>query len=125
MFLIRVAFWLLLIVLLLPTDARQQARLYGAAAAALERASTFCERNGKVCAAAAALWATFLKKAEFGAHLAIDLISAPGKDADQQLPLEPTQARGRAQPKPLGAPKGTLTPGDLTPAWRGAGATRS
>ena len=47
MFFIKLAFWLGVIVLLMPTDAQQQARLYTTATAAVERATTFCDRNAK------------------------------------------------------------------------------
>jgi hypothetical protein len=119
MFLIRMAFWIGLVVLLLPTDERQQARLYGAATAAVERVTTFCDRNGKTCAAGSDLWASFLKKAEFGARMAFDLVtnrSSGGRDEDAPR-VEPASAKGKVERKP--APRGTLTPADLTPPWRG------
>ena len=71
MFLIRVGFWVGLAVLLLPTDERQQARLYSTAVTTVERVTTFCDRNAQACAAGAELWAIFVKKAEFGARMAI------------------------------------------------------
>jgi Family of unknown function (DUF5330) len=128
MFLIRLAFWLGLLVLLLPTDERQQTRFYATALATVERATTFCERNTQACAIAAQLWATFLKKAEFGARMAIDLVSSSGrstegvasKPAARTEPVgAPAHLRPKAEPK-LPGDRGTLTPTDLTPAWRGA-----
>jgi hypothetical protein len=128
MFLIRVAFWLGLVVLLLPTDERQQARLYNTALATVERATTFCERNAQACTVAAQLWATFVKKAEFGARMAIDLMSSGGSSggrgeggpARSQPASSPTHAKGKAEPKLPATYRGTLTPTDLAPAWRGA-----
>jgi len=125
MFLIRMAFWLGLVVLLLPTDERQQARLYHTALATVERATTFCERNAQACTVAAQLWATFLKKAEFGARMAIDLMSSGGRpDVDgpqrSQPSRSPAPTRGKAEPKLPATDRGTLAPTDLTPAWRGA-----
>jgi len=120
MFLIRVMFWLGVAVLLLPSDARQQARLYQTAATAVERVSSFCDRNPKVCAGGAELWANFLKKAEFAAHLAIDLVSGPARREDERAPAEVEGGGGgRVQAKPTAAPRGTLTPNDLAPPWRG------
>ena len=75
MFLVRVAFWLSLIILLMPTEERPQARLSGTAAAAVEHAATFCERNPSTCAAGAELWAMYLRKAEFALQLATRLVS--------------------------------------------------
>jgi hypothetical protein len=120
MFFIRVAFWLGLVVLLLPTDQHQQARLYDTAVATVERATTFCDRNANACAAAGELWATFLRKAEFGARMAVDLATSGGrKDEAAPQRIEPANARGQPEPRPHPATRGTLTPSDLAPAWRG------
>jgi hypothetical protein len=122
MFLIRAAFWVGVIVLLLPSDERQQERLYAAAVATYERAATFCDRNPKVCETGGELWATFLKKAEFGARLAINLASSGNRTTDEGAPLPPAALRG--EPGPRLSPtlsRGTLTPADLSPAWRGQG----
>jgi hypothetical protein len=120
MFLIRVAFWIGLVVLLLPTDERQQARLYGTAVATVERVTTFCDRNAQACAAGAELWSMFLKKAEFGARMAIDLMGSGAKDEDAGAARsQPASAKPRPEPKLPAPARGTLTPADLTPAWRG------
>jgi hypothetical protein len=120
MFLIRLAFWVGLAVLLLPSDERQQERLYATAAATVERAATFCDRNEKVCATAGELWATFLKKAEFGARLAINAAGAAGRASDDAAPLPPQPASARPEPRlNPAAERGTLRPADLTPTWRG------
>ena len=128
MFLIRMAFWVGLVVVLLPTDERQQARLYGTAVATVERVTTFCDRNAQACAAGAELWSTFVKKAEFGARMAIDLATSSGrKDEDAGAATQPAasaKVKPEAKPEPSGhqvpaAVRGTLTPADLTPAWRG------
>jgi hypothetical protein len=126
MFLIRTAFWVGLAVLLLPTDERQQARLYGTAVATVERVTTFCDRNAQACAAGAELWATFVKKAEFGARVAIDLVSSGGrKDEDASARAQPasaaanTKAEAKPEPKVPASVRGTLTPADLAPTWRG------
>ena len=102
MFLIRVAFWLGLVVLLLPTDERQQARLYSTAVSTVERVTTFCDRNAQVCSAGADFWATFVRKAEFGARMAVDLISSSGRKEGEGTPAarsEPASVRGRAEPR--------------------------
>lgn len=121
MFLIRVAFWVGVAVLLLPTDERQQARLYGTAVATVERMTTFCDRNAQACAAGAELWATFVKKAEFGARMAIDLVSAGGRKDDDANPgnVQPASVKPRTDVRMPAAGRGTLTPTDLAPAWRG------
>ena len=40
MFLFRIVFWLAVVVMLLPTEERQQAKLYATAAATVERIAT-------------------------------------------------------------------------------------
>jgi len=82
MFLFRILFWLGLAVLLLPTDENQQAKLSETASATVERIATFCDRNSKACAAGAEFWSTFLKKAEFGARVAADLITSRGQRSE-------------------------------------------
>jgi len=119
MFLIRLAFWLGLAVLLLPTDERQQARLYGTAVATVERVSTFCDRHAKVCSGSTEMWATFVKKAEFGARLAVDLVSNAGSKGEEAQPLvQPAAARGRSEARLSAPARNTLTPSDLAPVWR-------
>ena len=49
MFVIRIAFWIALIVMVLPSDREQQARLYQTATETMHRAATFCDRNAKLC----------------------------------------------------------------------------
>lgn len=102
MFLIRTAFWLSLVVLILPTDARQQERLYTTASNAAHQAATFCDRNRELCDKGAEHWATFRRKLEFGTRMVYDI------------------ANERMAGKPAVQPT-SLTPEDLQPAWRGRG----
>jgi hypothetical protein len=97
MILIRLAFWLGLVVVLLPTDERQQAKLYGTTVATVERVITFCDRNGPLCAASADFWATFVRKAEFGARIVVNLVSSGGRK-DEVTPavgVAPAEVRRR------------------------------
>jgi len=124
----RLAFWLALLVLLLPTDAAQQARLSTFANAAMERFTTFCDRNGRTCASGGDLWSTFLRKAEFGVRLIGDLLGAGGRQtppSDGRSGAAPGMAPGMAHP-PVDQrtgradPRGPLTPSDVyRPPWRG------
>jgi hypothetical protein len=115
-------------VLLLPTDEAQQARFISFATTALERLSTFCDRNARTCDTAAAAWGTFLRKAEFGVRLVGDLVGAGGRhtrDMSQDSPDLPPGSGPRLDKrldKRLGKsdPRGTLSPSDLyDPPWRG------
>ena len=75
MFLIRMAFWLALIVMILPSDKEKQARLYQTAAETVHRAATFCDRNAALCEQGAQHWSVFRTKLEFGARLVFDMAS--------------------------------------------------
>jgi hypothetical protein len=123
MFLFRILFWLALLVLVLPTDARQQARLYETTAATVERLATFCDRNAKACAAGAEFWSTFVKKVEFAAHVAIDLATSRGQRSEAGLAASTPRPTGTpaAEPRATPAPRNTPTREDLGPAWRGSG----
>ena len=117
MFLIRTAFWMGVVVLLLPTDKQQQTKLVDTASTAIERLTTFCDRNQQTCAKGAELWAVAKTKAEFGVRMAIDLINERGnKGPNEGVRAAATQApAGRLQPT-----RDTLRPDDLKPAWRGS-----
>lgn len=95
--LLRLAFWLAVVVFLLPSDPQQQAKLHAAATTAMERVTTFCDRNAKTCVVGAEVWANFVKKAEFGLRLIGDLLAGrPGPDS---APDTPDRRRlGKAEP---------------------------
>jgi hypothetical protein len=117
MFFIRLAFWLGVIVMLLPTDAQHQARVYNTAVYAVERASTFCDRNARTCELGAQAWASFLTKAEFGVRLLGDLIASGGRNNEPEPAAPPL--RQKASASGMVEPRGTLSAADLQPAWRG------
>ena len=131
MSLLRLAFWLALIVLLLPTDAQQQARFSNFANNAMERLTTFCDRNEKICSVGSELWSTFLKKAEFGIRLVGDLLGASGRQAPQTSAPHTSAPQSSKEAPPAPEPsrgkhadnsdrRGTLSPSDLyQPPWRG------
>lgn len=119
MFFIKLAFWLGVAVMLLPTDQQQQARLYTTATTAVERVTTFCDRNARTCEIAAQSWTTFLKKAEFGARLLGDLVGSGGR-RDVDAPQAPARSASTS-----GDTRGTLSPMDMQPAWRGPSTRRA
>ena len=109
MFLFRTAFWLGIIVLVLPTDAQQQERVYRSVSNAAHQAATFCDRNQVACQRGSEAWATFKQKLEFGVRVAMDVATERMQAKDQSL----APARNPMQPT------STLTPADMAPAWRG------
>lgn len=74
MFLIRTVFWLVILVLLLPTNEQQQSQVYGTAEAAVKDVSGFCERNPSVCATGKDAFAVFMHKARFGAEMLMSFV---------------------------------------------------
>ena len=116
MFMIRTVFWLSLVVLILPTDERQQERLTARIADTVGHAATFCERNQRACENAAHYWELFRQKADYGVQLAYGLIARQFGAADNRH-----DRRGVAYERTYPHPpiSGTLRPADLAPAWRG------
>ena len=74
MFLIRTVFWLVILVLLMPTNKQQQSQVYGTAQAAVKDVSGFCERNPSVCATGKDAFAVFMHKARFGAEMLMSFV---------------------------------------------------
>ena len=124
LFLIRTAFWLAIIVLLLPTDDRQRSEVYGMAQAAVNDVASFCDRNPETCARGKDAFAVFVQKAEFGARMLMDLIQSKTGTSDQATPAEDlrsSEASSMAAPArfDMSASQDTLNPGDREEAWSG------
>jgi hypothetical protein len=136
MFLIRMAFWLMILVLLLPTDEKQQTDVYGTAQAAVKDVSGFCGRNPGVCEKGKDAFAVFVHKAEFGAQMLMGFITeqtgasatsgtvapaetpapaprpAPASARWEQIPTVTTPSASLVQ-----SSQNTLNPDDLLPTW--------
>jgi len=113
MFLIRCAFWLSVVIMLVPVDPKTAApttadaapigalEAAGAAQAALQDVGGFCDRNPDTCAMGNRLATTFMLKARTGAEIVYGFL-------DDKLGNRPDAAA-----------HGTLTAADLQPTWRG------
>jgi hypothetical protein len=136
MFLIRMAFWLMILVLLLPTDEKQQTDVYGTAQAAVKDVSGFCGRNPGVCEKGKDAFSVFVHKAEFGAQMLMGFITertgasatsgtvapaatpepaprpAPASASWEQIPTVTTPGASLVQ-----SSQNTLNPDDLLPTW--------
>jgi Family of unknown function (DUF5330) len=126
MFLIRTAFWLMIIVLLLPTDERQRAEVYGTAQAAVNDLATFCDRNPDTCAKGKDAFGVFVQKAEFGARMVMDMINSRGTagQTDRAPALPGSDDQPLFEQAPQAGPYGsqdTLSPDDRHDAWGGPG----
>ncbi|WP_370674788.1 DUF5330 domain-containing protein [Pleomorphomonas sp. PLEO] len=118
MFLLRTAFWLSVVIFLIPVDhtAEQQAQTarvqpIGALEAATAAQATFsdmsgfCGRNPTACEIGGRVATTFLLKAQTGARMVYDFIDRSLADKASTSSVN----------------HGTLTSNDLAPAWRGPG----
>jgi Family of unknown function (DUF5330) len=108
-FLLRVAFWLSIVVLLLPADPSTGDKAprvtaleaLSAAQSTVADVSQFCDRNPDVCVTGNAAMHVFGEKVRYGAQL---LSSAFGDHtANNGATVDPT--------------RGTLTPADVKPGW--------
>lgn len=110
MFLIRTAFWLSVVIMLIPADPQSQTpaprvsmfEALSSARAVASDFSNFCERNPDVCVTGAAAFQVFAEKAQNGARLLLRYFDGTieTNGADDQ---------------------GTLTESDRAPAWQGPG----
>jgi hypothetical protein len=119
LFLIRTAFWLTIIVLLLPTDERQRSEVYGTAQAAVHDVATFCDRNPETCARGKDAFSVLVQKAQFGARMVMDLImDRTGPEGDEP-PGSDTPALFEPAAFDMSASHDTLNPEDREEAWMG------
>jgi len=102
MFLIRMAFWVGLVVLLLPSDKERQAQLYKTATEVVHSATTFCDRNAALCEQGARHWAVFRTKLEFGARMVFDMASERLLDVEHAVDRPGTDATPTRQSPPRG-----------------------
>jgi hypothetical protein len=115
MFLLRTAFWLSVVILLIPaapsgdgTGPRTAGtgEALAAAQAAMRDAAGFCGRNPEACEAGSAALAAFGQKAQTGARWLYEFIGAQLASYDKRE-------------RPDAVSQHTLKPQDLEPRWRG------
>jgi hypothetical protein len=137
-FLLRMAFWLGVVCVLLPggtkssssdaqIDATQAMTLAGAA---VSDARGFCERQPDACKVGGKVAVALGHKAEAGARTLYEFVSTKitEKSAPEQKTAGKTGTKTETKSGPTSAAKvvpvsnldhGTLSPTDLTPAWHG------
>jgi hypothetical protein len=124
MFLIRTAFWLMIIILLLPTDEGQQNKVYGTAEAAVKDVATFCDRNPDTCTTGRDAFQVLVDKAEFGARLLMGFIkeqTGGNETASSNASDAPLSGMSPAS-WDNSTSQDTLTPEDREAAWDGPNA---
>ena len=123
-FLLRMAFWLGVVLVLLPSGGSQPVpqsqvsagEAFSAAKVAFTDIQHFCDRQPDVCVVGSQTATTLGQRAQAGAKILYEFLNEKfGSE-------EPTRATTTGSvPLPATRPsRQTLKPSDLTPAWRGA-----
>lgn len=124
MFLLRTAFWLTVVLVLLPGAPKSKVgesegvaaiSALTAATAAVSDAGGFCDRQPHACSTGSQVLGTIGERAEAGARLVLDFVSARIVDQKRQATERAAQPSG----------VDTLTSDDLGTAWRGPSETPS
>jgi hypothetical protein len=127
-FLVRVAFWLTIVLALLPTGSSQpgaQGAQVGAteavvaASAAVSDVSNFCERQPGACEVGAQAAVAIGQRAQAGAKMVYEFINDRMTHGETGS-VEATRIAAHAVPSFAGS-HSTLKPSDLEPTWRGPG----
>ena len=113
-FLLKAAFWLSIVVMLLPSGEKSAPApqvgatdAVSAASAAMSDMRQFCARQPDACAVGSQAATVFGQKAQAGAKMLYEFLNDRFGEHDK-----PALAAGRPS-------QHTLTPADLAPAWRG------
>jgi hypothetical protein len=114
-----VAFWLSIVLVLMPSGAPQPTApkidagdAVSAAFAAVSDMGSFCHRQPEACEVGGKAAIAFGQRAQAGAKFLFEVLS------EKMAPAETGSIKGHRQP----GSQDTLTAEDLKPLWRGAGA---
>ena len=123
MFLIRTAFWLSVVILLLPTGTPTQSNdrtrvgageAVSAASAVVSDMRQFCTRQPEACVVGSQAMVEFGQKAQAGAKMLYEFLNEKfGAEATGSVANKSAKATASTPSQ------NTLTPGDRSPAWRG------
>lgn len=123
-FLLRSAFWLSVVLVLLPTGKSESPAAPGAveavsaAGAAFSDMTGFCNRQPGACLTGAQAALAFGQRAQAGARMVYEFLSEKAAPADTgSVRALPGKTTTPVTAKPS---QHTLTPADLRPAWRPA-----
>ena len=132
-FLLRMAFWLTVVCVLLPGSGEKaalpDAQINAVQAATLASAAVtdvrgFCDRNPNACVVGGKVATAIGHRAEAGARTIFEFVSTKLTDGTATPSDEPARTTNVSATGSLGAAtvnkdlaKGTLTPADLKPAW--------
>jgi Family of unknown function (DUF5330) len=133
MFFVRAAFWIFLILLLMPTSDKEKSDFYTAAGRTISDFGEFCTRNPDVCDKTGSIVTMIFRKIQDTVHSIDEAISRSGEGMDRDDGRHPgyTTRERNPDPRQRGAnddarmapavdrSQNTLRKEDLAPAWRG------
>lgn len=146
MFFVRVAFWALLVIILLPSNTQEKQQFYGTAQRSMSDATGFCDRNADLCEGTTAFFYGIYQKLATTTELIEELLrdsglgnsgagdagnnagddNPNGKDL-QRLPQQSPYPQRQGKTNNLNGAstasmsQNTLTRADLVPSWQGPG----
>lgn len=128
-FLLRMAFWLGVVLVLLPTGGTQHrpagsevdaSEAISAASATVHDLKGFCGRQPGACAVGSQLATTIGYRAQAGAKMLYELLTeALASHEAGSPPANDATPESAAPSLQRASSENTLTPADLAPAWRG------
>ncbi len=125
MFIIRLAFWAVLILMLLPSSQKDKQELFVAAEKTASDLYNFCDRNPDVCVKAEAAFTQLLQKVRVGVEMIEEMMSERKEERTEAGVEQPLQTYGLSASAVMetgtaeGDPQNTLNPQDLDPGWNG------
>lgn len=128
-FLLRMTFWLGLVLILLPSGSSERAapatevnasQAISAASATVGDLRQFCTRQPDACTIGSHVATELGYKAQAGAKMIYDFLSEAlaSKDPARDMSKEAPKVTGSLASGPDKASQNTLAPADLLPAWR-------
>jgi hypothetical protein len=133
-FLLRIAFWLGVVLILVPgapqhdtsTDEVGTADALSAASATVHDLKGFCTREPDACTVGSEVATSMGHRAQAGAKMLYDFLSQAiaARDAGSHTGEPAKSAFGKPSPQQR-ASQGTLTPADVAPTWRGPPARKT
>lgn len=120
-FLIKTAFWLTILLMLIPTDGQQSNQVYGTAEAAVKDLASFCDRNPETCITGKNAFDMLVQKAEVGAAMLMDFVDGKTVTADNTQSMADEPAAMPLQPAiwDMDESQDTLSSDDREAAWGG------
>lgn len=124
MFLIRLAFWAALIVMLLPSSHQDKQDLFVAAEKTASDFYNFCDRNPDVCVKAEAAFTQLLQKVKVGVEMIEEMMSERQEERTEAGVEQPRHTYGLSassvvETETPSKAQNTLQAQDLDPVWSG------